>query len=51
VSDAEAQKILDSDLSDPHNLDYDDDGLACEEGDGGSVVTPSGGVATGGGPA
>jgi hypothetical protein len=51
VSDAEAQKILDSDLSDPHNLDYGDDGLACEEGDGGSVVTPSGGVATGGGPA
>lgn len=30
---AAAQKVLDKDRSDPHNLDRDNDGLACELGD------------------
>lgn len=52
VSDAVAQDILDKDRNDPHDLDADGDGIACEEVNGsGNVVTPSGGVATGGGPA
>jgi hypothetical protein len=52
LTDAEAQKVLDADLSDPHNLDSDEDGLACDENDfNESVAVPSGGVATGGGPA
>jgi hypothetical protein len=36
---AEAQTILDSDPSDPYNLDPDDDGSACE--DSGSGASPS----------
>jgi len=64
VTDARAQELLDADPNDPHRFDEDNDGIACEVGDpaserdpissGGSyggVVTPSGGVATGGGPA
>lgn len=52
VSDARAQEILNDDRSDPNNLDEDNDGVACEDDvviD--RVVVPSGGVATGGGPA
>lgn len=67
VSDDEAQRILNADRSDPNNLDQDNDGIACEvdeilpEGDNddsdgdvtvnNNVAVPSGGVATGGGPA
>lgn len=65
-----AQDVLAADLSDPHNLDTDNDGVACESdqpSDSGlgnddpapttvpapveNVTVPSGGVATGGGPA
>lgn len=55
----DAQAVLDRDPSDPHNLDSDDDGIACESlpsrGDGGgggdddSGGAPSGGVDTGAG--
>lgn len=52
VSDARAQEILDADRNDPHNLDDDNDGVACEEEtvivNNDVVVTPSGGVNTGG---
>lgn len=53
VSDARAQEILDADRNDPNNLDDDNDGVACEEeevlvADNDVVVTPSGGVNTGG---
>lgn len=57
VSDAEAQRILDADRSDPNNLDTDNDGIACEDDEvlnpppSVTVVVPRGGVATGGGPA
>jgi hypothetical protein len=55
LSDQEAQKVLDADKSDPHNLDSDEDGFACDEVDNpvsnDTVVIPSGGVNTGGGPA
>lgn len=54
VTDARAQEILDADRSDPNNLDDDNDGVACEEHitiNNDVVVTPSGGVNTGGGPA
>ena len=67
ASQADAQAVLDADPSDPNVLDVDGDGLACETGvnddpapvDNGlnpgalvpSVVTPVGGVETGGGPA
>lgn len=51
----DAQATLDADRSDPHRLDADDDGLACEthfgngHGDDQQVrVHPVGGVATGG---
>jgi hypothetical protein len=33
ASQQEAQAVLDQDPSDPHNLDGDDDGIACEEHD------------------
>ena len=57
----DAQAVLDQDPSDPHNLDSDDDGIACESlpsrGDGGgggggdddSGGAPSGGIDTGAG--
>ncbi|WP_245788147.1 excalibur calcium-binding domain-containing protein [Amycolatopsis marina] len=51
----EAQAVLDADRSDPHRLDGDSDGLACETRFGGGQagqqvrVHPVGGVATGGG--
>lgn len=53
VSDARAQEILDADRNDPNNLDDDNDGVACEEevvvaDNSDVVVTPSGGVNTGG---
>jgi hypothetical protein len=57
VGASEAQRILDADRNDPHNLDQDNDGIACEidevlvDDDDDEVVVPSGGVATGGGPA
>jgi len=67
VSGPEAQRILDADRSDPNNLDNDHDGIACDvdevpvPGDpapadpgvvvNNNVAVPSGGVATGGGPA
>jgi hypothetical protein len=63
VGASEAQRILDADRSDPNDLDADGDGVACEvdeilpdtDNDGvtinNNVATPSGGVATGGGPA
>jgi len=57
VSAAEAQRILNSDRSDPNNLDVDGDGVACEEDvvlnppPTVKVVVPKGGVETGGGPA
>jgi DNA repair exonuclease SbcCD ATPase subunit len=56
VSDDEAQRILDADKSDPNRLDVDGDGIACEDDavlnpPTVNVVVPSGGVATGGGPA
>jgi hypothetical protein len=56
VSDDEAQRILNADKSDPHRLDVDGDGIACEDEVNVTpptvnVVVPSGGVATGGGPA
>lgn len=54
VSDKRAQEILDADKSDPHDLDTDGDGVACEEQVAPKpdvVVVPSGGVNTGGGPA
>ncbi|MQA07980.1 MAG: hypothetical protein GEU98_05370 [Pseudonocardiaceae bacterium] len=50
----EAQATLDSDPSDPHRLDADNDGLACEadssstEGAPQVEEAPVGGVATGG---
>lgn len=50
----DAQATLDADRSDPHRLDADDDGLACEahfsdgEDDQQVRVHPVGGVATGG---
>jgi len=50
VSDAEAQRLLDEDPSDPHNLDADNDGQACDLDDEGlSQVgnVPAGGVETG----
>jgi hypothetical protein len=60
-----AQDVLDENQDDPHQLDEDGDLVACEADDpaaggsnqdddpgtSGDVVTPSGGVATGGGPA
>ena len=36
---AEAQAVLNQDLSDPHGLDADNDGFACEEGDPGTPTT------------
>jgi hypothetical protein len=51
VSDARAQEILDADKSDPHNLDVDNDGVACEvelDVNPKPVFVPSGGVNTGG---
>ena len=59
ISDAEAQSILNSDRSDPNRFDADGDGIACEvavvddgnSASSGGVVAPSGGVATGVGPA
>lgn len=54
VSDREAQAILDRDRSDPHDLDTDGDGVACEEQlvpKREVVVIPRGGIATGVGPA
>ncbi len=36
LTQAEAQAILDADPSDPNRLDADDDGIACEDGDGGT---------------
>ena len=51
VSDERAQEILDADKSDPHNLDDDNDGIACEEEvivQRDVVVVPNGGVNTGG---
>jgi hypothetical protein len=55
----EAQAVLDADPSDPHRLDEDDDGLACEAlpggGDGGDGDdgggTPTGGSGDGDGGA
>jgi hypothetical protein len=50
----EAQAVLDTDSADPHRLDADDDGLACESQFGGGQddqqvrVHPVGGVDTGG---
>ncbi|GAB3586117.1 excalibur calcium-binding domain-containing protein [Amycolatopsis endophytica] len=52
---AQAQAVLDADRSDPHRLDADKDGIACEsrfgeKSTGGQVkVKPAGGVDTGGG--
>lgn len=59
-----AQAFLERDTSDPHNIDVDNDGTACELLDDSAgeeaadtaapvevIVTPNGGVATGGGPA
>jgi len=48
----QAQAMLNEDKDDPNNLDVDDDGVACEDPDGGTQVVdyPSGGVDTGGGP-
>jgi hypothetical protein len=55
ASQADAQAVLDADLSDPDHLDADVDGIACEDrfGNAGQQVQvhPSGGVDTGGGPA
>jgi hypothetical protein len=54
VSDSEAQRLLDADPVAHGDLDADKDGIACEDElplGGNPVVTPSGGVATGGGPA
>jgi hypothetical protein len=46
---AAAQKVLDKDRKDPHNLDRDNDGLACEQGDpSGTTRGDSTGNATGG---
>lgn len=59
-----AQQVLDQDRTDPHGLDADSNGIACDvtstepvpappvdNGRGvGNVTTPSGGVPTGGGP-
>ena len=42
----EAQAEFDSDPSDPHNLDADDDGIACEELDSGGAGTTSDGGET-----
>lgn len=39
LSRAEAQALLNADPSDPHRLDRDDDGLACEDGD--AVSSPA----------
>lgn len=54
---AAAQLKLNEDMSDPYNLDYDRDGVACEDeepvvddDDSQIPVVPVGGVATGGGP-
>jgi len=56
ASQAEAQATLDADRSDPHRLDADHDGYACESVFGAKTSTgsqvkvkPSGGVDTGGG--
>ena len=55
ASQADAQAVLDADLTDPEGLDADLDGIACEDHFGGAgqqvQVHPSGGVDTGGGPA
>jgi hypothetical protein len=40
---AEAQAELEADPSDPNNLDFDDDGIACEELSGGEETVPPGG--------
>ncbi|WP_307849469.1 excalibur calcium-binding domain-containing protein [Qaidamihabitans albus] len=56
ASHAEAQATYDADPSDPHRLDGDNDGIACEDRFGASdgdddqqvAVYPTGGVATGG---
>ena len=55
VSDAEAQRLLDSDRVLYADLDRDGDGIACEDDiridNDVDVVVPNGGVNTGGGPA
>ena len=51
-SQSDAQAELDEDSSDPHNLDADSDGRACEDSFGESVSsagTPRSGIETGGG--
>ena len=51
-SQSDAQAELDEDSSDPHNLDADNDGRACEDSFGESVSstdTPRSGIETGGG--
>jgi hypothetical protein len=52
-SQEQAQTVLESNPTDPNNLDEDDDGQACEDfayGTSGQVATPpAGGVATGDG--
>ncbi|WP_425440477.1 excalibur calcium-binding domain-containing protein [Prauserella shujinwangii] len=54
ASQDEAQAVLDADPSDPHRIDGDNDGIACEalldggESDQQVTVYPSGGVDTGG---
>lgn len=51
----EAQATFDQDTSDPHRLDADDDGIACETllsvggGDDDEIAVPEGGIETGGG--
>jgi micrococcal nuclease len=40
-SEGEAQAVLEDDPSDPHRLDADDDGQACEEGVGGGTASPT----------
>jgi hypothetical protein len=46
---AAAQKVLDSDRKDPHNLDRDNDGLACELGGGTGTGTGTGAGGNGAG--
>jgi Excalibur calcium-binding domain len=48
---SQAQTEYNSDPSDPHGLDRDGDGIACESAGGSGVATsaPQGGVATGAG--
>jgi LPXTG-motif cell wall-anchored protein len=48
---SQAQTVYDSDPSDPHRLDRDGDGIACESAGGSGVAlsAPQGGVATGAG--